>query len=112
MSVVNVRVGHIRPKYQNLQEWMNDPNNLYIGRKCIVFIDGQRYPPKDSPWANPYKANDNIYTSSILELYRSHIKRRIANKEVNLEELRGKNLGCWCKPGPCHGDVLMELLNQ
>jgi hypothetical protein len=28
-----------------------------------------------------------------------------------LPELRGKKLGCWCKPGPCHGDVLAELAN-
>lgn len=27
-------------------------------------------------------------------------------------ELRGKNLACWCKPGtPCHADVLLELAN-
>jgi hypothetical protein len=26
--------------------------------------------------------------------------------------LRGKNLGCWCKPGtPCHADVLLALAN-
>jgi hypothetical protein len=26
--------------------------------------------------------------------------------------LRGKNLGCWCKPGdPCHADVLLEIAN-
>lgn len=29
-----------------------------------------------------------------------------------LEELRGKDLACWCKPGdPCHADVLLELAN-
>lgn len=28
------------------------------------------------------------------------------------QELRGKNLACWCKLGaPCHGDVLLELAN-
>jgi hypothetical protein len=26
-------------------------------------------------------------------------------------ELRGKNLACWCKEGPCHADVLLELAN-
>lgn len=27
-------------------------------------------------------------------------------------ELRGKNLGCWCKPGePCHADVWLKLAN-
>lgn len=30
----------------------------------------------------------------------------------HLNELRGKNLACWCKPGePCHADVLLELAN-
>lgn len=29
------------------------------------------------------------------------------------EELRGKNLACWCKAGtPCHADVLLELAND
>lgn len=27
-----------------------------------------------------------------------------------LPELRGKTLGCWCRPKACHGDVLVELL--
>lgn len=29
-----------------------------------------------------------------------------------LENLRGKNIACWCKLGtPCHADVLLELAN-
>ena len=24
-------------------------------------------------------------------------------------ELSGKNLACWCKDGPCHADVLLEV---
>lgn len=29
------------------------------------------------------------------------------------EELRGRDLACWCKPeSPCHADVLLELANQ
>jgi hypothetical protein len=28
-------------------------------------------------------------------------------------ELRGKNLGCWCRPDqPCHADVLLDLANR
>ena len=27
-----------------------------------------------------------------------------------LPGLRGRELGCWCKPQACHGDVLLELL--
>lgn len=28
-----------------------------------------------------------------------------------IEELRGKDLVCWCAPLPCHADVLLELAN-
>lgn len=32
--------------------------------------------------------------------------------ESELEELRGKDLACWCKLGePCHADVLLEMAN-
>ena len=29
-----------------------------------------------------------------------------------LPELKDKVLGCWCNPLPCHGDVLVELVNN
>jgi uncharacterized protein DUF4326 len=29
-----------------------------------------------------------------------------------LDELRGRNLVCWCAPLACHGDVLIELANR
>lgn len=30
-----------------------------------------------------------------------------------MEDLRGKNLACWCKAeDPCHADVLLELANK
>ena len=30
----------------------------------------------------------------------------------DLHELKGKTLGCFCKPKSCHGDVLVELVNK
>jgi hypothetical protein len=27
-------------------------------------------------------------------------------------ELKGKILACWCKPGPCHGDVLARIAEE
>ena len=29
-----------------------------------------------------------------------------------LPELRGRDLACWCPPGPCHADVLIEMANS
>lgn len=28
------------------------------------------------------------------------------------EQLRGRNLACWCGDGPCHADVLLEIANR
>jgi hypothetical protein len=28
------------------------------------------------------------------------------------KELRGKILGCWCAPLPCHADILAEVAND
>jgi len=30
----------------------------------------------------------------------------------DLHELVNKRLGCWCKPGPCHGDILVKLIRE
>ena len=47
-----------------------------------------------------------LYVIIVLDL-------QLLNKELmnSLSELRGKRLGCWCKPERCHGNVLIELLN-
>lgn len=35
------------------------------------------------------------------------------NLKTIRDELRGKNLACWCKgESPCHADVLLELANR
>ena len=44
MSVANCKVKYIRPKYNNLKEWMEDEQNIYIGRLGIVFINKVRFP--------------------------------------------------------------------
>ena len=32
---------------------------------------------------------------------------------LDISELRGKNLMCWCDVGaPCHADVLLEFANR
>ena len=102
-KVINVRVANIRPQYNNLKEWMKDCNNVYIGRRCILVIDGIRYPKENSIWANPYKINDStgITRNDVLEKYRTYIIQKIENNyelKQELLQLKGKILGCWCKP--------------
>ena len=109
-TIVNVKVKYIRPIYNNLKEWMKDPNNVYIGRRGVVFIDGERFPKRDSKWANPFKINKNTTREKVIQQYRDYITNIMNNDDFH--ELKGKNLGCWCKPEGCHGDVLAELANR
>ncbi len=74
---------------------------------------GWRKPPgtvnvtRPSKWGNPFGAELD------LEVYRLHVKREVAARRLDLEELRGRDLMCWCEPGaPCHADVLLDLANR
>lgn len=111
-KVVNVKVANLRSLgYANLQEWMSDPDNVYIGRKGIVFIDGVRFPKKDSFWANPHKITKEISREQVIELYETHIRTKLDKVGwEKLDEIEGKNLGCWCAPEECHGNVLEKLM--
>lgn len=116
-KVINVRVANIRPQYNNLKEWMKDTNNVYIGRCGILVIDNVRYPRENSIWANPYKIDDGngITRDNVIEKYRTYIIQKIENNDVlkqKLLQMKGKTLGCWCKPEACHGDVLVELIDK
>ena len=113
-SVVNVKVKYIRPQFQNLKEWTQDPNNVYIGRPGIVFIDKERFPKKGSIWANPFKVSVKLTRKDSLEKYEIYIREKIETEAVYKEllQLNGKNLGCWCKPEECHGDILLKILKE
>lgn len=117
-ATVNVKVAHIRPDYTDLLDWMSEPNNVYIGRKGIVFVinpaDGNkcRWPKRDSKWCNPYKINAKISRERSLELYKEHLQSMLEDEQTlkEFKLLKGKTLGCWCKPDKCHGDVILETL--
>lgn len=112
-NVYNSKVAYIRKMgYDNLKEVMENKDNVYIGRRGIVFIDKKRYPEKDSPFCNPYKIGKDGTREEVLEKYELYIKKKIENKEVDINELKGKNLFCWCKPEACHGDVLVKILQS
>lgn len=90
--------------YNSLEHWLLDPNHVYIGRH-LVYVDGTF----NSRWRNPYPVK-RLGREECLKAYRQMIA---ANPKMlaELEELRGKTLGCWCKPEACHGDIILELLD-
>lgn len=89
-KVVNVKVKYIRPDYDNLKQWCEDDNNVYIGRRGIVFIEGERYPRTASPFANPFKVNKFMTVGESLIKYEHHIREKIKSNHIDLKQLIGK----------------------
>jgi hypothetical protein len=78
---------------------------LYIGRANSYA--GLR----QSPLANPFKVRDFGGRGQTLPHYRRWLWQRIqAGDKSVIDALQAINessvLVCWCKPGPCHADVI------
>jgi hypothetical protein len=61
-----------------------------------------------SKWANPFRIGRDGDREEVLARYREYVLLA-PELRAALPELRGKVLGCWCKPLACHGDVLADL---
>ena len=61
-----------------------------------------------SSFANPFRPGPDGPRDEVLDRYRSWIANR-PDLLARLPDLKGRRLGCWCAPRPCHADVLAEL---
>lgn len=74
-----------------------EPFDEYIGRPSI--------------WGNPFRVGPDGPREAVIEQYRQWLLAQPHLVKLAKVELRGKVLGCWCAPKPCHGDVLIEIAN-
>lgn len=76
-----------------------EPFDVYIGR--------------GTPFGNPYHLKSERERDAAIALYRNDFLQRIQDDpsfKAQVEALRGKRLGCSCKPKRCHGDVIVAYL--
>lgn len=90
---------------KNTGRW-SSADYVYIGRRNL------HYNLPQSVWANPYRLSSDEQPGATIERYQEYILKEIEKKSVNIAELRGKILVCWCHPEPCHGDVLLKLIHE
>lgn len=69
------------------------------------------YIGRPSKWGNPYVIGPDGGRETVINKYRDWILSQPALM-LDLKTLKGKKLGCYCAPQPCHGDVLVELANK
>ena len=75
-----------------------EPYDVYIGRPSV--------------WGNPYHiGKDGSRRDKVITMYRQWLMAQPELVARAKRELKGKVLGCWCAPRPCHGDVLAEVAN-
>ena len=69
------------------------------------------YVGRPSKWGNPFSIGKDGTRDQVITAY---IAWFALNKKLHLDlsELNGKDLVCWCAPLPCHADVLLELANK
>lgn len=94
---------------------------------------GWKMPPnavsvtRPGKYGNPFSSNTGLAPSDCVWLCREWLEGRLEpGSEVTMpdgsivevpdvppiEELRGKDVACFCGPGdPCHGDLYLELAN-
>jgi hypothetical protein len=113
MSKLNTETGEhsggahcspVRVTLSRRKGWRMPPNTVKVCRPGF--------------WGNPFRVGDwrpdgegfIRDQAEAVELFQTHEWAAEIRSRAN--ELRGKNLACWCKQGtPCHADVLLDLAN-
>lgn len=97
-TVVNMRGHRDDPEFADV---------VYVGR--AMHMGGWRLAA--SPFANPFRVGKHGQDAAeVVERYRAWLDEQ-PELLARLAELRGRRLGCWCHPEPCHAHVLAELAN-
>lgn len=74
-----------------------EPYDVYIGRP--------------GPWGNPFVIGPDGTREEVIAKYKKYAENS-KFIQANVHTLKGKRLGCWCKPLACHGDVLKDMADS
>lgn len=85
------------PKVLNKRTDKIPANAVYVGR-----------PTK---WGNPFIIGRDGTREEVIAKYADWLDGMMYNGLLDLDELQGKDLVCWCAPLPCHADILLEMAN-
>ncbi len=84
----------------------SEPFDVYIGRAG----HGQ-----DGYFGNPFRIGHGISREDAVKRFQRYLADRIEKDSEfkrRILALKGKRLGCFCKPKACHGDVIADWLNK
>jgi len=85
--------------------WKREPYDVYVGRPTLY----------GNPFSheNGTKAKFKVATrEEAIAKYEEWVRTQPGLVAMIKRELRGKVLGCWCSPKPCHAEVLVRIANE
>lgn len=87
--------------YTTIHNKYKEQYDVYIGRPSI--------------YGNPFQIGKDGDRQQVVEKYKNYFYKKIHTDEDfknQVLNLKGKRLGCFCKPHACHGDIICEYLNK
>ena len=118
----------IRIQLRRTKGWRMPPNTVKVDRTTrygnpylVERHAGQVWDAEAQQWrgklhsvrllGGPYWYRSNLSRADAVDLACQMFRAETA-PTLDLTDLRGKNLACWCPlDAPCHADVLLELAN-
>jgi hypothetical protein len=106
--IINLNKLYLSKKgISSFHEWLADPTSVYVGPTRV----GSETYPSNSYYIPLSVENPNrvMYNKRMVEIILARIKNGEESKE-KYTALKGKTLGCFCSPFPCHAQVYAEVL--
>ncbi len=94
----------VKGPHQNFVKWAKE-NSLF------VYIGRRNWHYEASKWCNMPPKELKQDNAAAVNYFINEIYNKRPDLQGDIKELKGRALGCWCKPAACHGDFLAEQAN-
>ena len=83
-----------------------------LNKKTDIIPKGSVYIGRPSRYGNPFVLGRHGTREEVIRQFEVYARGRLKTEPDWLSDLVGKDLVCWCSPLPCHGDILLKLLES
>jgi hypothetical protein len=91
---------------------VSSPKRLQRKNYMEAIPQGAKVVHRPSRWGNPFSVKEHGRSQAI-QLYETWVQQKIADGRLNIAELIGFDLVCFCRPDEaCHADVLLRLVKE
>ena len=95
-----------------MRQASNERMPRVLNRRHVGIPQGSVYVGRPTYWGNPWQGrNMPGGRDAAVNAFEGFIEDDPQMQQRARQELRGKDLVCWCAPQRCHADVLLRYAN-